>query len=274
MNHRRLAHLSDLHLGTSPVRAEALVKRLLADDIEHVVVTGDLTHRGAHAEFALFCDVFDPLLRRGQLTVVPGNHDRTGDDAGQAWMNGQRVCTERHDGLFLVRVDSTGPHNRSYFASHGDLCPAVLEQVNDAVSEAPANSVVAVLLHHHLVPLPEESMPEWLFTRLGFPHACELALGADLLTRLKNRCDLVLHGHRHLPREFEFGLTDQRQLGMYNAGSSTEIGAYRVFEHRDGRISRRPVWRVAATREPMRPLSSNVIPAVQYAVRQLRITTL
>jgi len=269
MNHRRLAHLSDLHIGSSPERAEALVSKLLADDIEHVVVTGDLTHQGAHEEFALFFEVFEPLLRQGRLTFIPGNHDRTGDDAGQHWMKGRRVRTEHRDGLYLVCVDSTGPHNRSYFASHGDLCPMVLQQIDDAVSSAPANLVVAVLLHHHLVPLPEESMPEWLVTRLGFPNANELELGADLLARLQGRCDLILHGHRHVPREFEFANGRERKLGMYNAGSSTELGAYRVFDHRDGRLLRQPTWRVAMTRASMRTFTSNVIPAFQYAVRQL-----
>jgi 3',5'-cyclic AMP phosphodiesterase CpdA len=269
MNHRRLAHLSDLHIGTSTDRAEALVKRLIADDIEHVVVTGDLTHEGAHAEFALFLDVFAPLFRNGRLTFIPGNHDRTGEDSGSDWMNGQRVRTEHHDGIFLVCVDSTGPHNRSYFASHGDLCPTVLEQIDEAISRAPANKVVAVLLHHHLVPLPEESMPEWIATRLGFPNACELKLGVDLLARLRGRCDLVLHGHRHTPREFEFSTSSDRMLGMYNAGSSTELGAFRIFEHGDGRLTKKPSWRVATTKQSKKAFSSNVIPAFRDAMRQL-----
>ena len=268
MNHRRFAHLSDLHLGASAERTEVLVRKLLAEDIEHVIVTGDLTHQGAFAEFGLFLDVFEPLLRRGRLTFIPGNHDRTGEDVGADWMNGQRVRTELHDGLYLVCVDSTGPHNRSYFAAHGDLCRTVLEQIDNAVSAAPPNTVVTVLLHHHLVPLPEESVPEWLVTRLGFPNAGELELGADLLARLQQRCDLVLHGHRHKPREFTFGANSSRKLSMYNAGSSTELGAYRVFEHHCGQVVGEPSWRVATTSKPPRTFSSNVLPALRYAARQ------
>lgn len=270
MKYRRLAHLSDLHLSSSPERAEALVKRLMFDDVDHVVVTGDITHEGAHAEYALFCDVFTPLLRQGRVTFIPGNHDRTGDDVGHSWMNGKRVRAEQFDGLFLISVDSTGPHNRSYFASHGDICHEVLHQVDDAVSTAPAHCIVAVLLHHHLLPLPEESMPERLATRLGLPHACELELGMNMLGRLLGRCDLILHGHRHIPREFEFGTTNNRTLGMYNAGSSTELGAYRLFEHRDGQMRNGPEWQTATTKERRRSMSRNVIPAIQYALRQLR----
>jgi len=270
MLYRRLAHLSDLHLGSSTERAEALVKKLLRDDLEHVVVTGDITHEGAHAEYALFRDVFAPLLRQGRLSFIPGNHDRTGEDVGNTFMNGQRVRTEQHDGLFLICVDSTGPHNRSYFASHGDLCHSVLRQIDEAVSRAPLHSLVVVILHHHLVPLPEESMPEWLATRLGFPHANELELGMNLLGRLLGRCDLILHGHRHVPREFEFGTTVHRRLGMYNAGCSTELGAYRVFEHKDGQTRGLPTWHAADGLEPKHSISRNVLPALQHAVRHLR----
>lgn len=62
----------------------------------------------------------------------------------------------------------------------------------------------------------------------------------------------------------------RRRLGMYNAGSSTELGAYRVFEHCAGRILAEPQWQVAAAKAPKRLISRNVVPALQHAVRQLR----
>src|SRR4051794_20379448 len=91
-----LAHLSDLHLGQSPKRervARTLVKALLELDEVHVVVTGDVTHRGRHEEAAL------------------------------------------PDALF-----------------------------------APAGALTAVLLHHHPLPLPEDSLHERLASWLGWPQ--------------------------------------------------------------------------------------------------------
>jgi len=119
---RTLAHLSDLHLDLtreSDATATALVETLLAERVDHVVVTGDLTHQGSRSEYRRFRELFAPLLDAGRLTFIPGNHDRTGEDAGGQWMNGQKVRVERHERLYLVCVDSTGPHNRNYFACHG-----------------------------------------------------------------------------------------------------------------------------------------------------------
>ena len=161
-----LAHLSDLHFGQGPAReamARALCQSVMESSIDHVVVTGDITHRGRDIEMASFLQVFDPLLRQGRMTVVPGNHDRVGDDAGRTLMKGRRVAVEEHGGLYLVLVDSTAEHNRSYWACHGELTRRMLDEVDAALDAAPERSLVAVLMHHHLVELPVES---WL-ERMG-----------------------------------------------------------------------------------------------------------
>jgi metallophosphoesterase superfamily enzyme len=119
-----LAHLSDLHLGLSSAAermAAALCRTLLAAKIDHVIVSGDITHRGRRDELARFQQIFHPLLKTRRMTIVPGNHDRLGDDVRNEISGGQRVSCTRIDGLRIVRVDSTGPHNRSWLASHGHL---------------------------------------------------------------------------------------------------------------------------------------------------------
>ncbi|HZH75921.1 MAG TPA: metallophosphoesterase, partial [Archangium sp.] len=78
---RKLAHLSDLHLDLtreSDATASALVETLLAERVEHVVVTGDLTHQGSRSEYRRFRELFAPLIDAGRLTFISGNHDRTG----------------------------------------------------------------------------------------------------------------------------------------------------------------------------------------------------
>ena len=222
-----LAHLSDLHFGQGPAReamARALCQALVESAIDHVVVTGDVTHKGRDVEMSLFLDVFAPLLRQGRLTVVPGNHDRVGDDAGRALMKGRRVAVEEHPGLYLVLVDSTAEHNRSYWACHGELTRRMLDEVDAALDAAPERSLVAVLMHHHLVELPVEGWLERMSERLRLPYSGELQLGRELLERVQGRCDLVLHGHRHVPREIHLFTDTRRPLALYNAGSSTELG--------------------------------------------------
>jgi 3',5'-cyclic-AMP phosphodiesterase len=269
---RTLAHLSDLHLDLTPgsdAAARALVESLLTGRVDHVVVTGDLTHQGSQLEYRHFRELFAPLLDTGRLTFIPGNHDRTGEDAGSRWMNGRKVRVEHHEGLYLVCVDSTGPHNRNYFACHGELTPAVLDAVDTALGAAPSGTLTALLLHHHVLPLPEESFPERLATRMGWPHAAELALGAELVQRAQGRCDLILHGHRHVPREFDLGVPRGRALRIYNSGSSVELGRYRLFSHVGGRVVGEPVWRQAGPAPSRQRSAPNVMPALQYLASQL-----
>jgi hypothetical protein len=184
-------------------------------------------------------------------------------------MKSRKVCTVEREGLYLVCVDSTGPHNRSYFASHGVLSPAALDAVDAALAAAPRESLTALLLHHHVLPLPEESLPERLATRLGWPHAAELKLGSKLVSRVRGRCDLILHGHRHVPREFDLSAPGGRALRVYNSGSSTELGQFRVFQHTGGRLLAPPKWRRTSVRPAPKTASHNVLPALQYLASQL-----
>lgn len=232
-----LAHLSDLHVGRGPAEALALertVAALLEIRVDHVVVTGDVTHRGRLDELATFRRLTAPIA--GRLTVVPGNHDRLGDDAGRFLMRG-RVAAERRDGLHLVRVDSTAPHNRRRLDCHGRLTEADVDAVDAALGEAPRGALTAVLLHHHVHPLPGDDVWERLAGLVGLPFTAELSRGAALLARLRGRCDLVLHGHRHVPAELVLGRGEARPLRVVNAGSTTGLGRARLFCHAAGRVT-------------------------------------
>jgi len=215
---------------------------LLGGAIDHVVISGDLTERGRRTELARFEELFGPLQRAGRLSIVPGNHDRLTDDVGARIMRGGRVETHTVPGLHIVRVDSTGPHNKFLLAGHGEICEAVLDGIDAALAAAPPEHLVAVVLHHHPLALPEETFPERLATRLGWPWATELALGLDLLQRIRGRCDLVLHGHRHIPRSTTLWAGDARPLRMYNAGCTTALGRFRLFAHADGKLLSPAGW--------------------------------
>jgi 3',5'-cyclic AMP phosphodiesterase CpdA len=233
---RTLAHLSDLHVGRDAATdREALRVRdaLLAARVDDVLVTGDVTHRGRAGELATFERLFAPL--RDRLHVVPGNHDRLGDDvAGR--MIGGRVEVERRPGLHVVRADSTAPHNRALLEGHGDLSQADVAAIEEAVGAAPRGALVVLMLHHHLLPLPPEGMGERLANLLGWPNAAELSCGRQLLARLRGRCDLVAHGHRHVASELRLGGAEARPLRVMNAGCTTQLGRFRVVAHAAGRI--------------------------------------
>lgn len=245
MDIQTLAHLSDLHMGRSEDTRQAAARlrdALIELDVSHVVVTGDLTHRGRSAEWALFEEVFAPLIALRRVTLVPGNHDRLGDEVARRMMPGERVQVVQQPGLHLVRVDSTGSHNRFLLAGHGALCERVIDQIDAALERVPIDSLAVVMLHHHPLPLPEETFSERLASGIGLPFASELRLGQALLTRIAGRCDLVLHGHRHVPRVQSVRLAVSRPLGLYNAGCSTALGRFRMFRHAAGALLGPPLW--------------------------------
>jgi 3',5'-cyclic AMP phosphodiesterase CpdA len=245
MSTRTLAHLSDLHVGRSDesdATLAAMCQTLCKRDVQHVVVTGDVTHRGRMQEWERFSDCFGPLDAQGRLTVVPGNHDRLNDDVGGHLMPDHRVMIERHPGLHLVLFDSTGPHNRNFIACHGEMSAADLEAISDAFDGAPEDSLSVLLLHHHLLPLPHDNHGERMLSWLGWGSGAELSRGRELLGRLRGRCDLILHGHRHDPVTMSLFGEDDRPLSMFNAGSSTELGHVRLFRHQQGRLVAPPMW--------------------------------
>jgi 3',5'-cyclic AMP phosphodiesterase CpdA len=258
-----IAHLSDLHLGSSESAArifEDAVERLEGTDL--VVVTGDLTDRGRRAELAAFQRLARPLGER--LVIVPGNHDRCGDDVGATFMGGTRVELTERDDVAIVRIDSTAPHNRIAWLSHGRLCEHVLERVDRTLARVSPGALVVAALHHHVVPLPAEGFWEKVSEALELPNHSELSLGTALLKTLRGRCDLVLHGHRHVPRQFVIDPESDRPMRVFNAGSTTELGAYRVFEHHGGRLLTEGVWRHVA---PIPSPSPHVRPAPLHALQ-------
>lgn len=242
----QIAHLSDLHLGlgaANEAAAACLVDALLAEDVDLVVVSGDVTHRGRRAELRIFQRLFAPLL--GRLVVVPGNHDRLGDDLGDLIMPGFRVQASLEASAWVVRFNSTGPHNRRWLDGHGLLTAADVTDCETALRSGPRGAPRLLVMHHHPLPLPDEHLLEKLVTRLGWPNARELPLGRDLVDRLRHSCDALLHGHRHVPSV----LQPHPPLLVLSSGSSTEQGGFRVLRWSGAAFDLR--WHHAA--QPVEP---------------------
>lgn len=148
-----------------------------------MLLTGDVTHRGRRDELHLFQALFAPLLRSGRLLAVPGNHDRLGDDVGGALMDGPRVQAEQRGALWIVRLDSTGPHNRRWVDGHGEVTARDVGDVEEALRGAPSGTESVLVLHHHPLPLAHDHPAELLVTLLGWKSARELDAGRLLLKR-------------------------------------------------------------------------------------------
>lgn len=237
----KLAHISDLHFGRKQFNKSLrnLCQSLIDEKIDHVVVTGDLTEHGYNKEFAAFNEVFESLTDSHKITIIPGNHDRLGDNVARHMMT-NRVSVEDQKDLYLIRIDSTAPHNKWLIYGHGLICGRVLDSVEEVLLGAPQHKLVAILLHHHPIPLPEETFFEEVSRHLKWPFAAELHLGKELISIAQGRADLLLHGHRHIP--FELTLPGGRSLSIYNAGCTPRLQKYRVFSHEDGIQTKDVKW--------------------------------
>jgi len=227
------------------------VEALQAARVDDVLLTGDVTHRGRREELARFERIFAPLLEAGRLALVPGNHDRMGDDAARGLMRGGRVAVTSRPGMHVVRVDSTAPRNRSLIDGHGEITSQDLADVEVALDDAPAGTLTVVMLHHHVLPLPVEDLAERLATLVGLPSAHELPLGEDLLGLVLGRCRFVLHGHRHVPAEFRVAVAGlppgAPPMRVLNAGSTTQLGRARLVAHAGAEV----VWEGWLSAEPV-----------------------
>ncbi len=229
MSATAFVHVSDLHIGLSPAvdrAAERLCQALLREHPGPVLLSGDVTHNGRRAEMERFRHLFGPLIRAERLIVVPGNHDRLGDDLGQALMTGGRVQAAQAGGLFIVRLDSTGEHNRRWLDGHGEITGLDIDEAEAALRGAPPG---AQTILNHPLPLAHDNPVEALVSLLGWPSARELRNGALLLSRIRGLCDAVLHGHRHVPAEIAPWPSDPRPLRIFSAGSSTLQRSFRAF---------------------------------------------
>jgi hypothetical protein len=159
-----------------------------------------------------------------------------GEDVARRLMPGGRVQVLRRPGLHVVRLDSTASHNRSLLDGHGEVTFDDMDQVEAALAEGPPEALRVLMLHHHLLPLPVEDLAEKVATFLGWPNAAELPLGRQLLLRALGACQLVLHGHRHIPAESRVSAPQLEPLRIVNAGSTPELERARIFRHAAGRV--------------------------------------
>lgn len=231
----RLAHVSDLHLGRiKPKKIKAIETALSHYEVDHVVATGDITDGGSRADYAVFQEIFRHWIKKERLTVVPGNHDRLGQNCGSLMMMGRNVAVTEADGLYIIQIDSTAAWNHSLLAAHGDVPPAALQTVLDDLGSAPSDSVVVVALHHHPIKLPGDNPLDTISGWLGLPYAAELSTGNALIETAQGRADLILHGHRHTPSSLV--ILGERNLTIANAGCTPAYKKVRMWKHKNGKI--------------------------------------
>lgn len=241
----RIAHLSDLHISWTRSNIKKQVKKIaksthmdsarnfqaVMDDlarreIDHIIITGDITGGGKLHEFDIARQILNDHIEPKKMTIIPGNHDIS-YKKGLALSNGQSPAKFHH---FLACFKDTFPkeypeelnmEKRKLFPfikyiENGDICiigvdttirfsPKVLGinafgsvgeyQINElsVLLSKPAlkNKYKIVVMHHHPIFLP--------FYDWG-DHFKFLVKGKRLLDMLyAHDVDMILHGHKHHP---------------------------------------------------------------------------
>jgi 3',5'-cyclic AMP phosphodiesterase CpdA len=221
-------------------------QRILEDidhlEVDHVLFTGDLTAMGDGAEFEAVHASVRHLIDEGQLTVIPGNHDRYTDKPGErhfervfknqlvsempehADATGYPFVRFLGDDVAVIGLDSTRVPGWSQYVV-GRLGGAQLSALTRILDDPRlANRTVHVLSHHG--PLSPDGRHEWV----------ESALidGPAFLSVLEGRDVMLHHGHSHVRSWHRAG--DERPH-LFGGGSSTEPGreGYWVLDVEDHR---------------------------------------
>ena len=265
----RIAHLSDIHvLDLAGVRAwrylnkrltglaniigsrrsahpihvlEAAIAGLVADPVDHVVITGDLSNLALETEFRRARDLLAPLGGYEHLSVIPGNHD--------IYTRGS-ARDRRFEAFFGDLMWPPGAER--IYPWFKDLGEAKLLGFNSAFPTAPlmaigtvsdaqlarlaaladagalAGGCVIALVHHNLHPRGwRKDRMHGLTNRDAVVRAC-----ADA------GVTVILHGHTHEAHRFSSG--DATIIG---SGSSTwsdpapdHTARYNVYDVGDGAL--------------------------------------
>ena len=198
-----IAQLSDIHCG-SVYFDGALLERAVAEIVDLkpdlVVVGGDLTTEGYHAEFRDARTFLQPLFDHSlTVLVIPGNHDAKNvgflhfvdafgpgdvEDKGDRVMSLKIPTAGDADPLRVrvVAIDSSKPD-----LAEGEVGRERYRWIRDQF--AVESDFRIFVLHHHLVPVPGTGRERNTVWDAGDV----LALLAEL------DVDLVLSGHKHVP---------------------------------------------------------------------------
>jgi 3',5'-cyclic AMP phosphodiesterase CpdA len=247
---KRLTGVANLLLGRRGAHPRSIQRALVADlaaqELDHVVVTGDLTNLALEPEFEAARRLLEPLGGPDRLSLVPGNHDvytRGAERSGRferyfaPWL-GQDPPLAGDDGypwhkrvgeVHVVGLCSARARLPLLATGRvGDAQLARLAQLAERHRFRADGAYVVALVHHnlHRRGLRKDRL-HGLEDRVRVLTACREA-GVDLL----------LHGHTHVAHRFRVG-----DLHVVGCGSSTwsdedaeRVARYNIYRVQDGAL--------------------------------------
>jgi Icc protein len=186
----KFAQISDIHAGENwmydPKLIELAVKMINKMKLDGVLIPGDLTDWGLDHEYDMVLEHLDKIEH--EKYIVPGNHDAR--IAGFKMFD-MRICCKR--GRFfsenlgdiqLIGLDSSEPD-----IDDGHIGREQLDWLEGELKAAEGERIPVVMLHHHLVPVPNTGRERNILTDAG----------EVLDVIIENNVPLVVTGHKHNP---------------------------------------------------------------------------
>lgn len=211
----RILHLSDIHFGDENRAATAAAAEYLTvHPCDLLVVSGDVTQFGHHAEFSSAAAWFAALP--GARLIVPGNHDtpygdlveRVGRPFGRferafGPADGVQVAGE---GFLACGVNTARGVQVRWNWSKGEITRMQAREAVGRLAQAPPGALRVFAAHH---PLMEVTGGPMTGRVRGGPSAARLLSAGQV--------DLVLSGHVHMP--FAHPLTPDGRTYAVGAGT-------------------------------------------------------
>ena len=147
--------ITDTHIGykNADTELESIVKSINdLDEIQFVVVTGDVTETGKNSEFETAKEILDKLNK--PYYIIPGNHDTKWSESGctkftELWNDDkfsfiEKSLPEKEAGALFIGLNSGMP----WRGGGGHLAPEDLIWLEDELSKADSGTDVYFFVHH------------------------------------------------------------------------------------------------------------------------------
>lgn len=218
MTETRLVHTGDIHFGALDAGAlSVLTDFITTQNIDGVVIAGDITQRGSHREFAAFRNWVTEL--KTPVACVPGNHDVPMLDIARRATRPFRRYQKYTDlipsaaifpGLSLAGLNTARGWQMRLNWAEGAIRR---QDLHARLGNLPTDGRIGALFCHHPFVSPPKA-PLNIRTRRG--------VWADKTVQL-SRASLVLAGHVHTPTAIWRGGRDAGYLAVTAGTLSTRL---------------------------------------------------
>ncbi len=222
----RFAFISDTHIGSPDGKAEEDLRRTVRDinsknDIDFVVITGDITELGTNEELPRAKKILDSL--KTKYYIIPGNHDDGWSESGGmsfiSTFDGDRFVFD-HNGIRFIACAS-GPYVRM---SDGHIPRDAMTWMKNILDTTSPNMPVIFLNHYPM----DNQMDNWYEV-------------IDMFKKKNTILFLCGHGHQNKALNFE---DIPGVMGRSNLRAKQTEGGYNLVDVRSDSIlftERKPV---------------------------------